>query len=1858
MSPSLPGLKTTPRQGRIKDAIVLTAQRSASQPPIKTTAVPGEDIVVLQIAGGPELWLHPETARDLLQAQKDPLKARGGEEPLAAGEVAVPVRLQWRLEDASPARGAARGFLGDVLVRAITVVTGVAEDKAADFAASAVVKKFDGQVDPGVYLLTPQRLENLKGRPPSAITASDQTTLVMIHGTFSNTTGTFGKLWLEHPQLVRSLFKAYGDRVYALDHPTLGVSPVANALTLAEAAPTGAKLHLLTHSRGGLVAEVLARVCANPLKACAGYEGDSKSRKELDRLCAIVAKKRITIDRVVRVACPARGTLLASKRLDAYVSVLKWALDLAQVPVAPELVEFLGEVARRRADPEMLPGLAAQIPDSPLIQWLHADGLPIQGDLRVIAGDIEGDSVVSWLKTLLSDAFYWTDHDLVVQTRSMYGGTPRGDTSTFLLDRGGKVSHFAYFSNPSTASAIVNALTERSPEGFSVIGPLSWSGTSATGTRAAVVTRASDEAAQLPAVFLLPGILGSHLKAGKERIWLGWRIVNNFNRLAYGSSKTAVSADGPIEAFYEDLATFLSQTHDVHPFAFDWRRPMTEEAKRLAGEIDKALDDRKKSGKPVRILAHSMGGLVARTLQLVSEGTWNRLLASEGSRILMLGTPNGGSFAPMQVLSGDDTFGNLLTTVGAPFRASETRQMIASFPGLIQLQAGLLDELGRATVWRTLADADLAAVTAQTAWHRLALQRDQYKWGVPTQEVLDAAVRLRRDLDRQRDQSLPSFAHKLLLVVGSAPLTPAGFQRTSAGIVYMNVNQGDGRVTHESALLPGVPTWAIDAAHGDLPRRKEAFPGYLELLEKGTTGQFARAVATGASRGAAKTPAVMVANRPSRTSTADVPPQRQTDVLTRAGADSGFRSAPAAAALRVSVVNGDLTYTEQPLMVGHYRASRLTGAEAVIDRAIGEAMSESLSRGLYPLAPGSQQVFLNTNRSPENPWQMPRPEAVIVAGLGAEGELRGTDLSMTVRQAVVAWAQRLTETAPVPAVFTLATTLLGSGGSGITAGQAAQLIAQGVLEANEQLSQDGGAPGGRWPRIERLIMIELYLDRASEAWNALQELASAQPAAFSVDPVIEPGIGALRRPPDAGYRGADYDFISAVTAKTDDGGEQIVYTVNTKRARSDVRPQATQVTLIRNLVSNAASSASSDGRIGRTLFSLLVPTDLEPFMGSSTETVIELDEGTSGIPWEVLEPARATGRDDTPWSIRTKLLRKLKLSTPSQTTVDAGADDSILVIGDPACDRDKYPVLSGARLEAQDVVACLMPAIAAPEGEPAASARVKSVISADDSEPDARAVINEVMAQPWRIIHIAAHGEPPTAEAGKSSDPRGVVLSGDCYLGPREISALRVIPELVFVNCCHLATSSAAVLGPTNYDRARFAAGVAHALIKGGVRCVIAAGWAVDDVAASEFSTTFYKKLLEGARFIDAVAAGRAKARACGGNTWAAYQCYGDPDWRFRRQTGDGQRPTTPSPTQEFASIASARSLILALDRIAVESEFQSHRRAQQPDRLRFLEATHAPFWGHQGDVAEAFGKAWLRTGDFDEAVKWYEKARAAQDGTASLAAIEQLVNARVRAAGSRVPSTGASAKALDQARDEINAALSLLESLGRLGSTFERENLLGSAHKRLALLERAAKRPAEMARHIAQMKSHYAKAERMARDAAPGNGAGQLPLFYPAMQRIAAQLATGERATADAAVDEDTVTAIRTSMKSSRPDFWSVVGQTELDMYAAATRGELAAQLKTLQKDFSDHHVQVSAPRMWRSVLDSARFALDGYRGRATSAEKAAVDRMLKHLEKLAGEDKAAPESPPRSPRAKRAIPNRARKVAPRRAAAAKKKK
>lgn len=544
------------RSGRSKGAVRLGARRGAGES-VRLVASPGEDVVVLGIDNGPTLVLHPENARDLMLSQD----TRSRSASRGAAEVEVPAQLGWPGLEQAAGQGATRGapmrgWLGRVVLRSFEVITGIAKDNAANMLAATATRRLDGRVDAGVYRLGVEPFEALKtsGRKLDTVSpgTSDRPLLVLVHGTFVDTASTFGQLWRQHPQRVEALFEHYRGRVFALDHPTLGESPIGNALTLLRAMPDEARLHLLTHSRGGLVAEALARASAGrPLGKAeiALFDGPALAnhRAELEALYELAARKRLRIERVVRVACPARGTLLASTRLDAYLSVLRWGLQVAGIAVLPEFVDFLAEVARRRADPRQLPGLEAMMPGSAVIQWLNRAEAPLPGELRVVAGDAAGDTLGAWIKTLLADAFFWTDNDLVVQTRSMYGGTPRGtaeptsagaaaaapqagNAASFVLDRGDKVTHFGYFANESTAAAICNGLIEDAPPEFQPIGPLSAAGKDPSGSRAEQAVRRSrgpgDDgrpASERPAVVVLPGILGSNLALDGDRIWLGWR---------------------------------------------------------------------------------------------------------------------------------------------------------------------------------------------------------------------------------------------------------------------------------------------------------------------------------------------------------------------------------------------------------------------------------------------------------------------------------------------------------------------------------------------------------------------------------------------------------------------------------------------------------------------------------------------------------------------------------------------------------------------------------------------------------------------------------------------------------------------------------------------------------------------------------------------------------------------------------------------------------------------------------------------------------------------------------------------------------------------------------------------------------------------------------------------------------------------------------------------------------------------------------------------------------------------------------------------------------------------------------------
>jgi len=116
-------------------------------------------------------------------------------------------------------------------------------------------------------------------------------------------------------------------------------------------------------------------------------------------------------------------------------------------------------------------------------------------------------------------------------------------------------------------------------------------------------------------------------------------------------------------------------------------------------------------------------------------------------------------------------------------------------------------------------------------------------------------------------------------------------------------------------------------------------------------------------------------------------------------------------------------------------------------------------------------------------------------------------------------------------------------------------------------------------------------------------------------------------------------------------------------------------------------------------------------------------------------------------------------------------------------------------------------------------------------------------------------------------------------------------------------------------------------------------------------------------------------------------------------------------------------------------------------------------------------------------------------------------------------------------------------------------------------------------------------------------------------------RLAFLERRPAELAADRSD--AVRQSLERAaleRPDFWSVVGQTELRLLTSLAAQQLAGVAPALISEFRELKERVPARHMWDSVHAEARFTLEPYEGMASVAERRAARALLDALAEMAG--------------------------------------
>jgi len=1553
------------------------------------------------LEGGFKLWLNG--AR---------LRAEVGRAPSRDGG-------DWQLAPGLPLEGTERG-LGTWVIKALEIfgldpAQATLESRAAHIERhnhNLIVQR-DSTADTG--------WRTLEGGIP--VPADAAPVLLFIHGTFSTTLGSFGDLFKDRRQAL-ALAERYDGRIYGYEHRTLTEDPIDNVLALVPLLPAGVTLHLASHSRGGLVGDLLAfaarpgdarRFGPEVLAWMATDDPDhtglaAARRAKLGELERLMAARAIRVEHFVRVASPSRGTTLAAGRLDRWLSILAnlAGLGAAATPLSPLVGGFLDllvAVTQQATNPAALPGLAAMAPDSPLIRLLNSAADPVPGSLWAVAGDSRGEGLWSRAKLLIPDLFFAGDHDLVVNTGSMYGG-PAYSTRQYLFDHGPQVSHFNYFSNPTTASALVKALTAAAaPPEFKPM-PDQLGSAPARGAEADNKRR--------PVLFVLPGFMGSTLTADTRQVWLdqGEAAAGGLARLALDAGHR-VTAQGLIGMAYGALLTYFRATHEVVAFAYDWRLSSEESATALAAAVESKLEQAQRERQPLHILAHAMGGLVARAMIAGHPALWQRIRAL-GGRLVMLGTPNGGSWELVRLLTGRAATLRQLALLDPAHGKTGLLRIIGEWPGLLEL----------------LPDDERDFYT-RGAWERLQAddRTDGNCWGLPGQGRGGAGgTRLEQaGLVRERLRGAALGPDGMFYVAGQSPATPCGVRTLDAAppggehgertLEFLSSRRGDGRVLWEDGPLPGMPTWYMPGvAHGDLANAPANFAALRDLVSEGTTSALPQRPPVG--RGA-DTPTPLAEHTPAYY------PDAASILATALALGATHAPVTAGPTVAVSVVHGNLAFARHAVAVGHYAGGTIIAAEAYLDRVLDGRLRAGQELDIYPGPLGTYRFFAN-------PQAQGRPSGALVVGLGPVGELTPSQLTDSFARALLGHAREVLErpvttpragapdapSAEPPALeLRLSALLIGTGAGGFGVGDSVGAVLRGVSRANAALRDSASS---RHLRISELELIEIREDIAMEAARALAgakgdpELAGQ----FSFDSTLGTGHGGHR----AGYTDTDpawWHRLQVLNEK--DGG--LRFTFLTQRARAEQTLLAAQRALVDGFVADAIGDTRDDPETSRTLFEMLLPNSLKDGNALRTNLVLVVDEDSARCPWELLQDRWS--KEAKPPAVERGMLRQLQtrsFRSDPRLTLRGRA----LVIGEP---RSGLAALPGARTEAQRVHETLE----------SRGFQVRLLVDAQ-----AGPILRALHADAYQVLHLAGHGvhrqdcraadDPRQCRSCRQALPQsadelcsGMVIGPHQVLTAADVDQMRQVPELVFINCCHLGrTDAGADPGPRASDLNRLAANLAVAFIRMGVRAVIAAGWAVDDTAALTFCTAFYRRLSLGEPFGMAVRLAREETWRThpGVNTWGAYQCYGDPDYRLRGG-GEAQRSDeAPACYVAPAEVIADLSNLSADTQVATTGDTRRLR-----ERLgwidRRLEQTRRECgedWGQRGEVLAARGLACADLGLFEEAVADLDRAMASDACDIRRDLIEHRVRCQSRVAFARHAS-GDSAAALAQF-DELLAGL------------------------------------------------------------------------------------------------------------------------------------------------------------------------------------------------------------------------------------------
>ena len=1034
---------------------------------------------------------------------------------------------------------------------------------------------------------------------------------------------------------------------------------------------------------------------------------------------------------------------------------------------------------------------------------------------------------------------------------------------------------------------------------------------------------------------VLHGIMGSALSLQEppdddRLIWIHiWRLIRGeLESLGvtpdFHSDKDIAPA-GILKRWYSRLLLELrAGGWNVQAFAYDWRLDLDGAADSLSRRVDQWFGP----DEPVNLIAHSMGGLVSRSFIRRYPERW-----AKGGHLIMLGTPNHGSFSIPQVITGALPMVRKLAILDLDHSTEELTRIFNGMPGIIQM---------------------LPSPYRMPEMKRL-YQSDTWNSSGVTPKILELALSHHGKLADVVD------GNRMHYIAGFDEVTKCGvadWSKLDSPSGYVDTLDGDGSVPHKLGFLEEdgqrIPTYFVRVKHGALPNHPEVIEATQQILETGTCDLPSRLPASRSlseltrkiesARESERVEeetvsrlAIELRNLSKASSPGDLPPGwRETrardivvdDFLSGTAPVSRDGSLPTptpgipftAPSLEVRLVHGEIEKSDilvpdcDALAVGAYVNVLPNGALAALDRAIqGDRDNEPVIRSLIEkrmIGGGLGQNFVIPD--PRKPGRI-----IVIAGMGQPGECGEAELTILAQN--LFWMLDRMECRH------LCTVLIGGGEGNLKQPKALRAWLNGAARALGEISRSG-----RKPVLSRLTFIEyfaanfLFLNRAlekaagSESRREKLEISYSPPPESDLIKITEKAEAIavnmakqkfrkaldLGEGAEASRPGSDGNGRATVRMTVRLTGDSYEFAALTHEASVPKREIEVDPGLIEEVCQDLVSGGSPDRQAnsGHLLSHLLLPRDFRrKIFQPSAPIVATVDRSTARIPWEMMATGVAGEGIDQP-ALGTQFGLTRQFLTPFAPLPDlltsTGTTLKVLIIADPA---ENAP-LPGAMKEGDTVLNHFERFRKRIRERGTGDVEIVSLLG--PREATRVEVMGRLIRESFDILHFAGHCHYDAMDPSRS----GWVFSGDTILSARELNRVDRVPRFVFSNACESGVT------PHHWSPAP-APSFAEAYFARGVRNFVCTAWPVDDRAALTFANTFYEKFLGDEKNDPAPlhqcmteARRRTAMEGEGGcETWGAYQHYGDPHFQLNPAT-ERPRSAPRKKKSRKAKTKSARS--------------------------------------------------------------------------------------------------------------------------------------------------------------------------------------------------------------------------------------------------------------------------------------------------------------------------------------------------------------